>query len=869
MEAGARGAANGAGLVARKTRWRAGSVVHADRGVGSGDPGTGSRIHGPRGARLVHLVSNASDAGAPRILQSCFPLLFLWILAAGSAAPAEAQATPRVLYEQDFVADSALAALSKDIVLFDLEPSPHGQTRTQFARYDLEAGKHTICLDAGDPFLTEVVLEDGRGKKLVRLHRPHGPDGKGNGRQKPRKPECAQVTLAADTYTIRVAHDGGSIAGAHRVAFAQPMSASPRLADDTGAPLQGYWALRPDPSLDPRRRLGRVITPLPDQSVPGTPFTAIRPLVADFTARQIDDAGLFRFADPNHPTVGTMQPGALNLAKLDASGFWTGFADDGQTRSNAFFQTVPLVVNDLGGYRFELGVARKDNKPADFFLRSTTFSATTFSLNYDQRQPDPEPPAALEVLFRFYPDGTQIGELQEGEVALFQQCNYQGRAAVFALNAANLSELTSPVITLDKTAASVRLGNNTGAVLHSGLLYTGTEQLLDLDTPCLAQTPIGTGNTSSLQILSLASLLVSSRQCERCQLLGVDLSGVDLSGTDADSGVDLKGANLGAATLTGTNLAFASLEGAILDGVTGPGVNLSSAFLTGASLRGVKLHQGKLYGATLIEADLEGADLEGAFLSNCTTAECSPNVASGASLGNAHLKNVNLTGADVSAADFTRASFYSSALVGSGKCTFSDGNCATAAGATMDNTQFGFAYLAGVDFTGAQVQGVQFGHAVLIGANFGGAKLSVDPSVGTNSAFESAFLQGTQLGNATLQGTSLANAFLDFRVGGNDMFLQLSADFASFPNWHAPGQKICVFVTYGVPTTVPTGNTTLTCPNATPAGANGCGPAAGSNPNWNSTFPIGANSTPPASYLQDATYTNAAPQICTPIDTDW
>ena len=742
-------------------------------------------------------------------------------------------------------------------------------TRTQFARYDLEAGKHTICLDADDPFLTEVVLEDGRGKKLLRLHRPHGPDGKGNGRQKPRKPQCAQVTLAADTYTMRVAHDGGSIAGAHRVAFAQPMSASPRLIDDAGASLGGYWALRPDPSLDPRRRIGRVIAPPPDRSVPGTPFTAIRPLLADFAARQIDDAGLFRFADPNDPTVGITQPAALNLAKLDASGFWTGFADDGQTRSNAFFRTVPLVVNDLGGYRFQLGVTRKDNKPADFFLRSTTFSETTFSLNYDQRQPDPEPPASLEVLFRFYPDGTQIGELQEGEVALFQQCNYQGRAAVFALDAPNLSELTSPVITLDKTAASVRLGNNTGAILHSGLLYTGTEQVVEVDTPCLTGTPIGSGNTSSLQIRSLSSLLVSSRQCERCQLLGVDLSGVDLSGTDAESGVDLKGANLSGATLTGTNLAFASLEGAILDDVTGPDINLSSAFLTSASLRGAKLHQGKLYGATLIEADLEGADLEGAFLSDCTAAGCSPSVASGASLNNAHLKNVNLAAADVSAADFTNASFYSSALVGSGKCTFSDGNCATAAGATMNNTQFGFAYLAGVDFTGAQVQGVQFGGAVLIGANFGGAKLSVDPSVGTNSGFASAFLQGAQLGNATLEGTSLANAFLDFNAAGNDMFLHLSADFAGFPNWHAPGQKICAFVIYAAPTTVPTGNSTLTCPNATPAGANGCGPAFGSNPNWNSTFALGANSTPPASYVLDATYTNAAPAICTPLDAEW
>jgi hypothetical protein len=247
-------------------------------------------------------------AALPRVRS--LGLLFPWILAAESAPPAEAQSTPGVLYEQDFAAGPALAARSTDVVLFDLEPSPHGQTtRTQFPRYGLEAGTHTICLGADDPFLTEVVLEDGRGKKLLRLHPPHGPDGKDHGRQRPRKPQCAQVRLASATYTIRVEHDGGSIAGAHRVAFAQPMPASPRLADDAGAPLGGYWALRPDPSLDPRRRLGRVIAPPPDRNVPGTPFTAIRPLLADFAARQIDDAGLFRFTDPNDPTVGTAQPG--------------------------------------------------------------------------------------------------------------------------------------------------------------------------------------------------------------------------------------------------------------------------------------------------------------------------------------------------------------------------------------------------------------------------------------------------------------------------------------------------------------------------------------------------------------------------------
>jgi hypothetical protein len=141
----------------------------------------------------------------------------------------------------------------------------------------------------------------------------------------------------------------------------------------------------------------------------------------------------------------------------------------------------------------------------------------------------------------------------------------------------------------------------------------------------------------------------------------------------------------------------------------------------------------------------------------------------------------------------------------------------------MNNTQFGNAYLYGVDFTNSNVQGVQFGGAVLIGANFSGAKLSVDPTVGTNTGFQEAFLQGTNLAGADLTGTSLFNAFLDFRDGGNTMVLLLNEKFAGFPNWHAPNQPICIILAYGSGTSVPTGNTTLICPDGAPAGASGCG----------------------------------------------
>ena len=187
----------------------------------------------------------------------------------------------------------------------------------------------------------------------------------------------------------------------------------------------------------------------------------------------------------------------------------------------------------------------------------------------------------------------------------------------------------------------------------------------------------------------------------------------------------------------------------------------------------------------------------------------------------------------------------------------------------MNNTQFAGAYLYGVDFTHAKIQGVQFGNAVLIGANFDQAELSADTNIGTNSGFTSAFLQGTNLGTATLVGTSLQGAFVDFTDGGNDMYLQLDGTHTVFPGWKTPGQQVCVFVFYGTATTVPTMGTTLTCPDGSTAAPNGCGPMEGANLRWKSPVDI-AQASPPASYVNPATYTRAAIHpICGPPSADW
>ncbi len=244
-----------------------------------------------------------------------------------------------------------------------------------------------------------------------------------------------------------------------------------------------------------------------------------------------------------------------------------------------------------------------------------------------------------------------------------------------------------------------------------------------------------------------------------------------------------------------------------------------------------------------------------------------------ASLVGARLKNVNLSNAKLSGANFTNANFYGSVALGEKTCDIDEKgftkDCATASRATLNNTRFGGAYLYGVDFSNTTIQGVQFSNAVLVGTNFAGAKLSTDPNGGSESGFTGAFLQGANLATATLTGTSLLNAFVDFRSEGNDMYLRLDGTHTTFAGWKTPGQQVCVFTFYTGPTTVPTTNTPLTCPDGSQAGAQGCGPTTATNTRWRSLVEIDQTN-PPASYLEDATYTKKAETpICSPPSSDW
>jgi uncharacterized protein YjbI with pentapeptide repeats len=448
------------------------------------------------------------------------------------------------------------------------------------------------------------------------------------------------------------------------------------------------------------------------------------------------------------------------------------------------------------------------------------------------------------------------------EYANLTNAKFQG--AIFKFDSNN------PTVVPDFSFATLKGANFSGAKFEAPTYFTGAT----LTCADFSNTDLSTKNA----IFGPSPLNFDKTGCRPsfrgsimdCEFFAdwpfLDLSGANIRACISQlQGFDFSGANLSSVDLTGANLdgtkfVNANLDGAILDDASLQGADLSNAFLRGAYLNRANLTNASLYSASLSIDTAEG-------------------VYNAAVVQHAHLKNVNLSSATISGVDFSYSNFYGDSPTAQGicktapsisKCKESQSNnyegfacgCASAHLAVMKGTEFANTYLYGVDFTLAQGQGADFSEAVLTGANFNGAVLSADPSTGARAKFSRAFLQGTNFSGAQLQNTpNLTDAFVDFRFGGNNIFILLDgADHNEFAcqNCSPPtGSNVCVLVTYPAATSVHE-DVPLTCPN----GAVGnCGPALadGSNPKWASPLDIGdpPSGVPPAWYLQNSTYTKA------------
>jgi hypothetical protein len=199
---------------------------------------------------------------------------------------------------------------------------------------------------------------------------------------------------------------------------------------------------------------------------------------------------------------------------------------DGVVRLTNKFLDSALNIVDLGNSKVQL---------QEFELSS--FKYLPFFIDVDNvvkwaDKPPQLPYMNQQVLFRILfpgdPDYAQAAPA-EGEVALYQGCNYTGPVTLFSLSTPDLSALTSSTVTLDRTTASLKNGPNVATTLFSEAGYGGTQFGSTIDQPCLDGTPIGR-NTRSVRLTPALQVFIATHSCEGCNLSGLDLTGVDGSG---------------------------------------------------------------------------------------------------------------------------------------------------------------------------------------------------------------------------------------------------------------------------------------------------------------------------------------------------
>src|SRR5262245_42282728 len=134
--------------------------------------------HSPSSAKVggnTALTDNMSHVIEPErkefpMRSVCTRVIGLALLVALAGSPARAQSSLHVWYEQDFAQNPMLAVQPHDVVVLDLEPGRKQKRQHEnILRYHLRSGTHTFCLDADDPSLTDLILEDFQGRRIERL----------------------------------------------------------------------------------------------------------------------------------------------------------------------------------------------------------------------------------------------------------------------------------------------------------------------------------------------------------------------------------------------------------------------------------------------------------------------------------------------------------------------------------------------------------------------------------------------------------------------------------------------------------------------------------------------------------------------------
>lgn len=389
-------------------------------------------------------------------------------------------------------------------------------------------------------------------------------------------------------------------------------------------------------------------------------------------------------------------------------------------------------IRDLGNYQFQFGHTLSNGatnymcmSPGSEYMHGLTDSANN-NFFYETSPCN----KTFTVRFRYYEDGADVPELQEGEMALFTDTDFRGRALVF------IGDINLPGETydFDNTISSIKFGPRTGAVMWdntdkskaNAIRLEGVEYEPGSYANLSLLSPGWNDKLSLIEINSAKSILLSTRDGAYANLEGVELSGADLSGV----------------WLSHSNLRGADLSGANLTDSHAGGTDFSEADLSRVDFSGAYVAWAYFSNATLTGADFSGADVKNSRFTHTSLVD---------SNGNPSVKFDSIMNTGQL---FQNRTDFTDSTIGYGSFDISNWRYLNMTDAVIENIPP--SGLTGADFRGGIFQGVDFSNL-----NLDGLKAGCDNGQCTDLSradFNSSSLNQADLSLANLKGASLVGA---------------------------------------------------------------------------------------------------------------
>ncbi len=715
-------------------------------------------------------------------------------------------------YENEFAKNSALHAKVENTIILDINSVQQLEgSEEHTVRYEYEErGEYVFCIDSDEKYIEKMILTDESSNRMLSVQ-------KGDG--------CKNLYLDAGKYSMQITHDASKVPESGTVAFihrpfstnTENMLSDMNLTADSNPP---YYALNvTGGSYDGQYLAAKKMDFLyysKDRYLPYVfpntkDFLAVVPLSESSNFKERRHLFTFKKDLSNNEAIegyDWIPQQLIYGACVPDKILWTEdndefFCVDSQDESKMLEFPTKIFMSSLEHWP-KPDPSNPDTKPVKFTMPVNLYlkegNSNIYELWYEGGGYVPPSDSSLyaaenTLMYRtgaskgssdsteftinynmpLYKDGSNY-VLKAGEVALSESCDLKGATYIIS---SNISQIPKAALLALPQIKAIRLGGHyTTLSLFNEENFSSLQVTIGMDDACLKE-PIDFDTVNSIQVFNAKKkVLLSSHQCDYCNLAGADLSNLSLNS------VSLRYANM-------TNIQFNNSE-----------------------LEKADMRYAKFYGANLNYTDLNGSTMCGAFLNGNTLSSDRA-----ATLTGAYLKNVNLADSNLNGANFAFANFYSETSNG---CIPSDCNytrCASASGATLDNANFNNAYLNGTDFSNSTVLGTIFTNAVLVGTQFKNAILNRDKDTGASTNFSGAFIQGADFSNATVANTNFTSAYVDLvDVNGSLMFFKLNGSHSAFAGWTPAGDPVCTMSAYSAKTVTPSTDSTSTCPDGSSGG---------------------------------------------------